>query len=55
MTKTNGVRQSAALKGCSSSSSLSVYLARNSQIVGLLVFVVVAVAIYRAFPEEAES
>jgi hypothetical protein len=60
MTKTNGVRQLAGVTVTALTGVLFFFIivgvfGLQFAIAGLLVFVVVAVAIYRAFPEGAES
>ena len=60
MTKTNGVRQLAGMAGAALLGVLFFFIivgvfGLQFAIAGLLIFAVVAVAIYRAFPEGAES
>ena len=60
MTKSSGVRQLAGVTGAAVTGVLFFFIIVGVSglpfaIAGLLVFVVVAVAIYRTFPEGAES
>jgi hypothetical protein len=60
MTKTNAVRQFAAVTGTALTGVLFFFIivgvfGLQFAIAGLLIFAVGAVAIYRAFPEGAES